>query len=60
MLLAFKNECHTFYMYGFDKGKRANISKAELEALRRLARELLRYDDSQIATAIEMQELIEI
>lgn len=40
MLLAFKQSHHVFFIYGFAKSARANISAAELKALRRLADEI--------------------
>jgi len=40
-LLAFKQGHHAFFVYGFAKSARANISQTELKALRRLAEELL-------------------
>jgi hypothetical protein len=58
-LLAFKQAHHVFFVYGFAKSVRANISAAELKALRRLAEELLSYEDTQIDKAIGVKELFE-
>jgi len=59
-LLAFKYNHHVFFVYGFAKSVRANISDAELKALRRLAEELLSYGDTRINKALEAKELIEV
>jgi len=59
-LLAFKRDHHVFFVYGFAKSVRANISDAELKALRRLAEELLSYGDARIKKALEAKELIEV
>jgi hypothetical protein len=59
-LLAFKQSHHVFFVYGFAKSARANISDAELKALRRLADELLSYADTRIDTVLGAKELIEV
>lgn len=59
-LLAFKQGRHVFFVYGFAKSVRANITAAELKALRRLADELLGYGDTRIDKALEAKELIEV
>jgi hypothetical protein len=59
-LLAFKQGHHVFFVYGFAKSARANISDAELKALRRLGDELLSYADTRIDTTLGAKELIEV
>ncbi len=59
-LLAFKQAHHVFFVYGFAKNARANISDAELKALRHLANELLSYGDAQLHKAIKAKALIEV
>jgi hypothetical protein len=59
-LLAFKQGHHVFFVYGFAKSARANISQTELKALRRLAEELLGYGDTRIDKALLAKELIEV
>lgn len=59
-ILAFKIKGKAFFMYGFAKNQRANISAKELVALKRLASELLSYSKSQLKKAIENGELIEV
>jgi hypothetical protein len=51
---------HVFFVYGFAKSVRANISDTELKALRRLADELLNYGDVRIDKALGAKELIEV
>lgn len=59
-ILAFKINNRSFYMYGFAKNKRNNISNKELEALKLLASILLNYNDNEIKLALEKGELVEI
>ena len=59
-LRAFKQGHHVFFVYGFAKSARANISDAEMKALRRLADELLSYPDTRIDTALGAKVLIEV
>ena len=59
-LLAFKQGHLVFFVYGFAKSARANISDVELKSLRRLADELLSYGDKQIDKALGAKELIEV
>lgn len=48
------------FAYGFAKSDRSNISRAELDALRALADELLNYDEAAIEAAVEVGALIEV
>ena len=59
-LLAFKQGHHVFFIYGFAKSARANISAAERKALRRLADELLSYGAARIDKALGAKELNEV
>jgi hypothetical protein len=47
-LLAYKAGNKAFFVYGFAKNARANISADELKALKYLAKELLKYSDTAI------------
>ena len=49
-----------FFIYGFAKNARANISRKELAALKKLARELLGYQPATLAKAMQAGELIEV
>lgn len=59
-LIAFRIEEKAFFLYGFAKNARSNISEKELKALRLLAAELLSYSDEALEKAIEAGELIEV
>lgn len=59
-LIAYRSGTAMFFMYGFPKNERANITNEELKALRLLARELLSYSEHSLATAVVAGELIEV
>ena len=49
-----------FFLYGFGKNERANIDKEELKFLQETAKELLAFDDRQLAIALSAGEIVEI
>ena len=49
-----------FYMYGFSKNDRENISKKEFKALKILAEQLLAYSCKGIDKAIIAKEFVEV
>lgn len=59
-LVAFKKGDKAFFIYGFAKNERANVSDKELRALRLLAKELLNYTAPALDNAMLAGELIEI
>jgi hypothetical protein len=59
-LVAFRQGERAFFMYGYPKNERANISSDELKALRLLAKVLLGYNEQDLAKAVKAGELIEI
>jgi hypothetical protein len=59
-LLVYQFGHKAFFVYGFAKSARANISADELRALKHLAKELLGYSDKVLKQAIEYGELIEV
>lgn len=59
-LVAFRRDDKAFFVYGFAKNERSNISEDEIKALKMLAKELLNYPPAAVAKAIEAGELIEI
>ena len=59
-LVALKQRDKAFFIYGFAKNERANISTAELKALKLLAKELLNYMPAEVAKATHAGELMEI
>ncbi len=59
-LIAFKQNDRAFFTYSFAKNTRANITKNELKALKKLAKELFAYTDVGLKKAIKVKELFEV
>ena len=59
-LVAFRQEDKAFFVYGFAKNERANVTAKELRALKMLAKELLSYSKASLAKATKAGELVEI
>lgn len=59
-VIAYRTSQRSVFLYGFAKSERDNIEIRELDVLRKLARQYLGYNDSQIAMAIEAAELQEV
>lgn len=59
-LLAIKLQDKAFFLYGFSKNQRSNLSSKELVALKRLASELLGYSEDQLTKAIDIGEISEV
>jgi len=59
-LVAFKQGEKAFFIYGFAKNQRSNVSDKELKALKMLAKELLNYPAVSLSKAMKAGELIEI
>jgi len=49
-----------FFVFGFEKNERTNISKKELEALQDIAFDLLRLDSNQLNVHVKSEALLEI
>jgi hypothetical protein len=49
-----------FFVHGFAKTERANISQDELAALKELATEMLAYNEGEITKAVASGPLIEV
>lgn len=60
MLIIFQAGTRAFFIHGFAKNERDNIRSDELAAARKLASELLAYDDEAITRAIASGTLMEI
>ena len=58
-LVAFNFSDKLFFVYGFAKNERADITLKELKALKKLAMDLLAYRPVALEKAIEAGELIE-
>lgn len=59
-LVAFKQDDNIFFMYGFAKGKRGNITEKETEALQMLAKHYFNYTEQQLNYQVKTKNLIEI
>jgi len=59
-LLAYKLGDKAFFVYGFAKNARANISEKELKALKLYAATLLSYSDKELTIAVTSGALIEV
>ena len=59
-IILFKVGGHSFYVHGFAKNDKANVTSKELKALRALADTLLRFDAKALATAIAAGEISEV
>ncbi|GGA42536.1 type II toxin-antitoxin system RelE/ParE family toxin [Dyella nitratireducens] len=59
-LLAYRLRDRAFFIYGFAKNERDNISVGELKALKRLAAIYLGFDMTQLRHAKSESELIEV
>jgi len=59
-MILYKRGTRAFFVYGFAKSERANITQDELVALKELASEMLAYDEKEIAKAVASGPLIEV
>lgn len=59
-ILAFQVKGKAFFLYGFAKNQRDNISDKELQGLKLMAANLLAYDSKALDRAIKAQELVEV
>lgn len=60
VVILYRRASRAFFVYGFAKSERANISQDELAALKELASEMLAYGEAEITKAIESGPLIEV
>jgi hypothetical protein len=59
-LIATNKHNRWFFIFGFEKNERANISDKELKYLKQLANSLLKNSDSDLLIALENKTLLEI
>jgi hypothetical protein len=59
-MILFKTGILSFFVYGFAKNKMDNISDNDLILLRRLAAEVLNYNDTELSQAINKNLFIEV
>lgn len=49
-----------FFLFGFSKNERASIDKNELKVFQEVARDLLAFNDRQLADALSAGEITEV
>ena len=59
-MILFKTGTRAFFVHGFAKNKVDNISDNDLALLRRLAAEMLNYNETELTQAINNSLLIEV
>jgi hypothetical protein len=59
-IIVFRAGNHSFFVHGFAKSDKANVSANELKALRQLANVLLGFSGEELRTAQAAGELIEV
>ena len=59
-LIVFKAGIRAVFVHGFAKNARDNVEKDELAALKKLAAELLAYDDKTLARVVTVGVLVEV
>lgn len=60
MLIVFEAGMRAIFVHGFAKSEKDNVEREELVALKKLATELLAYDDKTIARVIAGGALVEV
>ena len=60
VIVVFRSKQNTFYMHGFAKSEKDNISLKELTNLKKQANSLLSLSDDQISYALKLGEFEEI
>ena len=59
-ILAYQANQKLFFIYGYAKNEKENITEEELKAAKMLAKELLEYSDSQLISLFIENVLIEV
>jgi hypothetical protein len=59
-IVLFRGGTHVFYVYGFAKNAKANISRSELAAFRKLANIFLSLDSIGFTIAVDGGELVKV
>ena len=60
VIVLFRRKERTFFVYGFAKSERANISEMELQAYKEVAKKYFSMTEKQIEKSIKHGELIEL
>lgn len=59
-IVAFKNGKNCFFVYGFEKNVKSNISQNEEKAIKLVAKSLFAYSDEELLLKIKDGSLIEV
>lgn len=59
-VLAFRSCEKAFFIVGYAKNEKATMTLQELMAVKKLAKEILSYDEQQLAQAMKQQALFEV
>lgn len=59
-MILFRRNDRAFFVYGFAKNERANISQEELTEFKRLAAKMLNYSDAELEAAMKNKTLSEV
>ena len=59
-VIVFRAGTRAIFVHGFAKNEKGNIEKDELVALKKLAAELLAYDDHRLARVVASRVLLEV
>lgn len=59
-LLAYKKGHIVFFMYGFEKGEKENVSNQDEEDLKNFAKVYLNFDEDKIQAAVNIGSLVEV
>ena len=60
VIVAFKNNKHLFFMFGYLKNELSNIDQSELKALKQYAQYLFSLRDHHITSLLKAGELFEL
>jgi hypothetical protein len=60
VMILYKRGTRAFFVHGFAKNEKSNVTRDELAALKELASEMLAYDERKIAKAAAFGTLIEV
>lgn len=59
-IVAHRKKSHWFFVYGFEKNDRANITDRERAALQKMAADLFAYSDANLDALVTGKNLLEI
>lgn len=59
-IISFELDGNMFFIYGYAKNERANITQTEKTALQKLAKTYLAYTDKELDKAVDKKVLIEV